>query len=323
MSSWDGVRYDEQRSSHGHVESYFLKVNDPSGERALWVKATILRRLGEAPCAESWAIAFERGKPAVGSKATFDFSSARFSRDTIDIEMPGLTVSRSRVHGSVGDVAFDLALSDEGAPFVFFPHRRMYTGPLPSTKLVSPMPDLRATGEIRVEGGRVWRVDGWRGLLGHNWGKGHAFAYAWGHCNVWNETDDLVLEGTSARVRVGPVLLPTATLLAMRTGGRTHMLTRIRTLLRNRGAMTLRRWTFSGNGPSVSVRGELWADTDDMVGLQYDTPNGAMTYCLNSKLASARVEVAVAGEKPIVATSRAAALEIGTRDPHHGVRMVA
>jgi hypothetical protein len=46
-----------------------------------------------------------------------------------------------------------------------------------------------------------------------------------------------------------------------------------------------------------------------------------MTYGLDTALARARVELLVPGEPPLVATSRSAALEIGTRDRHHGVRM--
>ncbi len=125
----------------------------------------------------------------------------------------------------------------------------------------------------------------------------------------------------SARVRVGPVTTPTITLIAIRIGETTHMLTRVRELIENRGAMTYRRWKFSAHHPSVSVRGELFAETEDMVGLHYENPDGAMTYCLNSKLASARLELDVRGKKTVL-TSRAAAFEIGTRDPNHGVEMV-
>jgi hypothetical protein len=65
------------------------------------------------------------------------------------------------------------------------------------------------------------------------------------------------------------------------------------------------------------------ARTDDMVGLYYANPDGAMTYCLNSKLASARVRFEPKGRAPLTLTSRAAALEVGTRDADHGVRMQA
>ena len=62
-------------------------------------------------------------------------------------------------------------------------------------------------------------------------------------------------------------------------------------------------------------------DADDMVGLYYPNPHGPMTYCLNTKLARARVRFEASGRPPLLLTSRAAALEIGTRDDGHGVRM--
>ena len=315
----DGLQFHPE--SHGHVESYFLKLNDPKGERALWVKATVLARTIGEPVAESWAIAFERGKPPIAQKTTVPLSRARFSKGAIDAELPNLVMTSSRVNGDLGSIAFDVAIEDRSPPLFHYP-RRFYEGRFPSSKLTSPMPNLRAHGEARV-GDRGWKIDGWRGLLGHNWGRGHAFAYAWGHCNVWDEDVDLVFEGTSGRVRVGPVLIPTTTLLVVRLNGETHALNHVSELARNQGSMTFRRWRFSGRGPTLSVTGELFAETEDMVGLHYENPDGAMTYCLNSKLASARISLEPRGALPITVSSRAAALEIGTRDPNHGVRMGA
>jgi hypothetical protein len=60
-----------------------------------------------------------------------------------------------------------------------------------------------------------------------------------------------------------------------------------------------------------------------MAGLHYANPDGAMTYCLNSKLARARIQFEARGRPPLFLSSRAAALEIGTRDAEHGVRMLA
>jgi hypothetical protein len=326
--NYDGLRFDP--ASNGHVESYFLKVNDPKGERALWVKATMLARsqMVAEPVAESWAIAFERGKPAVARKATIPLSRARFSKGAIDLELPTITMTSAHVRGEHDGLAFDFAIADSTPP-LFHYMRRFYEGRFPSSKLMSPMPNLVAKGEARV-GNETWKIDGWKGLLGHNWGRGHAFAYAWGHCNVWEEARasgasrpvDLVFEGTSGRVRVGPVLIPTTTVLVVRLNGETHALNHVSELARNKGSMTFRRWRFSARGPTLSVSGELFAETEDMVGLHYENPDGAMTYCLNSKLASAQLSLEPRGGLPIVVHSRAAALEIGTRDPSHGVRMV-
>ena len=48
-----------------------------------------------------------------------------------------------------------------------------------------------------------------------------------------------------------------------------------------------------------------------------------MTYCLNSKIAHGSLRLELPGRAPLVAHTRAAALEIGTRDPNHGVAMRA
>ena len=316
----DGVRFDPTER-RGHVESYFLKINDPRGERALWVKATILARLFGAPVAESWVVAFERGKPPFARKATVAFGEARFSRTAIDAELPTLALSSSRARGEHDGIAFDLALEDRSPELLLYP-RRMYETPFPTTKLASPMPNLVARGEARAFGS-TWKIDGWSGMLGHNWGPRHTFAYAWAHCNVWDEDVDLVFEGASGRVRLGPVLLPLRTTVVVRSNGETHALNHVSEILRNEASMTFRRWQFSASGPTLSVRGEIFAETEDMAGLHYENPDGQMTYCLNSKLASARISIAPRGGLPFTVSSRAAALEIGTRDSSHGVRMIA
>jgi hypothetical protein len=325
---YEGVRYPGGR--RGHVESYFLKINDPTGTRALWVKATIFaaqaKRGGEV-LAESWAIAFDResGRGHVAIKTTVPFGHAHFSRERLDVALPDLTMTRERVKGDLrrGDesLAFDLELTDPSQPLVHYPLARMYDGPFPSGKAMTPLPDLRASGEVRVRG-ETWDVRGWRGSLGHNWQSRHPVLYGWGHCNQWDQDDDVVFEGVSGRVRVGPATLPMMTVLLLRYHGVRYELNRLVDIPRIHAAVTFRRWEFSGANPMLSLRGELWSTPEDMVGLHYANPDGTMNYCLNSKLASARLEVTLRGRAPVTLTSRAAALEIGTRDPNHGVTMV-
>ena len=321
---YEGVHY--FGGSRGHVESYFLKITDPSATRALWVKATIFAPKGKGEVlAESWAIAFDRDKGNIGIKSTVPFGHAHFSKERLDVALPDLTMTRSRVKGDLrrGDesIAFDLELVDPSQPLVHYASARMYDGPFPSGKAMTPLPDLRASGEVVVRGEK-WDVRGWRGSLGHNWQSRHPVLYAWGHCNQWNEDGDVVFEGVSGRVRVGRVTLPMLTVLLLRYHGVRYELNRIRDAVRIRASATFNRWEFSGTSPMVSLRGELSATPDEMVGLHYANPDGSMNYCLNSKLASARLELAVRGRAPVVLTSRAAALEIGTRDPNHGVAMV-
>ena len=90
-----------------------------------------------------------------------------------------------------------------------------------------------------------------------------------------------------------------------------------------RGRIAPRSLEIRASNGTARIEGTFSANTDDFVGLHYENPDGAMTYCLNSKIARGDVRLEVAGRPPIEAHTQAAALEIGTRDPDHGVRMLA
>lgn len=325
IRDWNAARFTPPGAG-GHVESYFLKLNDPEGRRALWLKATILAsRGGAAPVAEAWAIAFDRAGAHAGAKEIVPFDQARFSRDHLDVRVADLALTPGKVEGSVASsgrrIEFSLRFTTTSAPLVPFPSLRMYEGPLPSTKLVSPYPDARFTGHYAVDGERVV-VEGWRGMQGHNWGKRHAEQYAWAHCNQWENEEDLLLEGATARVKVGPLLAPPLTVICVWRRGVRYMFNQPLVLLRSRGVIGERAWAFRAESRLARVEGELSAVTRDFVGLHYENPDGAMTYCLNSKIAEGTLRLEVKGRPPLTAHTRAAALEIGTKDPAHGITML-
>lgn len=324
MTEWNAVRFDPVKALD-HVESYFIKLNDTSGQKALWLKATILAGRDRAPVAEAWAVGFDRELGHVGVKRVVPHSEARFGKYDLDVAVGGIEMSEGKTRGKIqhGEhvIEWELEFDASGAPLVPYPHPKMYTGPLPSQKLVSPHPTTKFSGSYRVDGREV-KVDGWRGMQGHNWGKRHTELYAWGHVNQWDDQDDLLLEGATARVKVGPVLAPPLTLVCVWHRGRRYELNETKTLLRARGTISTRVWKFRSSGPTASVEGELRAETEDMAGLYYENPNGEMTYCLNSKIARAELTLTPTDGPVVHATSRAAALEIGTKDAGHGVKML-
>ncbi|MBI4700228.1 MAG: hypothetical protein HY744_03510 [Deltaproteobacteria bacterium] len=323
---WNAVRFDPAHAGRGHVESYFLKLNEPDGRRALWLKATILDRRGVAePVAEAWAIAFDRQGEHVATKQIAAWREASFSREALGARVAALCFAEGHTQGAVESggrrISWDLDFTTDAPPLVPFFHPRMYEGRLPSSKLVTPHPDSRFVGRYSVGGAEV-EVEGWRGMQGHNWGRRHAELYGWAHCNQWDEGEDAVLEGVTARVKVGPVLLPPLTVLCLRHRGVRYDFNRPADILRARATITPRSWSFRAHSDLGHIEGELSAPTRDFAGLYYENPDGAMTYCLNSKIAEGRLRLALAGRAPLVLTTRAAALEIGTKDASHGVRML-
>lgn len=328
-----GIRYRAGRTpSTGprHVESWFLKANAPDGRRALWVRCTIFACPPLPPVAEAWAIAFDVHRGHVAIKSTVGFDSGRFAKDALDVEVDGCALSLQRARGALssgrGSLAWDLAIGPPlASPIVHLPSRVMYRdGVPPSSKIVTPLSDGRCTGAVRVDraGGDVetWDVEQWPAMVGHNWGRGNAELYAWTHCNLF-DVEGLVFEAMSARVRVGPLLSPMTSAAYVRWRGKSWDLSRLGALTNNRGSISLRRWEMTGEDRGLHVTCDVAAETDNLVGLHYPNPSGPTTYCLNTKLARARLELRFPDGETITASSRAAALEIGTLDSDHGVRM--
>ncbi len=323
---WNAVRFDPGKDA-GHVESYFFKLNDAVGRRALWLKATILARPGRQPVAEAWAIAFDREHRHTAVKRVVPLSEARFSRERFDVAVADVRFRDGRAEGRIETtshaIEFGLDFDTASPPLVPFPSLRMYEGKLPSSKLVSPHPDSRFYGEYRVDGGAPVKVEGWRGMQGHNWGTRHTELYAWAHVNQWEQDEQVVFEGLTGRVKVGPVLAPPLTIVCIWHRGTRYEFNAPRVMLRSHGEIGTRRWRFEVESPLARASGELFADTKDFVGLFYENPDGQMTYCLNSKIATAKISLEARGRPPLVLTSQSAALEIGTKDPDHGVQMLA
>jgi hypothetical protein len=320
-----GMKYDP-RARRGHMESWFLKANDPVGRRALWLRWTIWAGAAEPrpALAEAWAIAFGSERGHVATKSSLPFERARFSRDGIDVELDGCTLTpraaRGRVESGGRSIEYDLSIDSLVAPMSYLLARWMYEGAWPKQKFTSPSPSARVAGRVKVDG-EPWQVESWPAMIGHTWGQGHSPVYAWGNCNAWDGGDDVVLDGFSVRLKTGPVLLPTMTLLCLYHHGVRYDLRGPAGMVRNRGQVSPRRWRFQARGDRADVQGEMWADTDDFVGLFYPNPDGTQLYCLNSKIARAEVTVHLEGRAPKTLTSSRAALEIMTSDPHHGVRM--
>lgn len=330
-NTWNGCRFASLTqkpagSAAPHVESWFLKLNDPEGQRALWLKATLRnpdpRFHAGGPVAESWAIAFERRHPPRAAKHVVPYSHASLSALGLDLSVADLRWQPGHISGAVpGErhaVTFDLRYTDPGPALAPLPSARMYSGPFPSSKFVSPAPDARFEGHYTVDGHAV-EVRGWRGMQGHNWGRRHAHRYAWGHANQFDGHDDLWFEGVTAQVKVGPLTAPPLTILCVSHRGVRHLFNTAADLVRARGTFDFRRWQFEAAGRLGRVEGELWADAGDFAGLRYDNPAGPPTHCLNSKIAHGRLRVHLRGRAPFEAETRAAALEIGTHATEHGI----
>jgi hypothetical protein len=330
------------RGAPGHVESWFLQAREPSGRRAVWVRHVVFARAPGAPdaprvppVAEAWAVAFDREAGHVAVKAVVPFERARFAARGLDVEVDGCALDRHRARGAVGSggraVAWDLAVgASRAAPVMHLP-RPLYAAPFPPSKLVTSVSDGLAAGVVRVDRGEgaaeeTWDVRGWSTVVGHNWGHGPPDLHAWGQASAW-DVQDLVVEAVCGRVRLGrlPLLSPVLAGVFVRFRGRTYDLGAFEGFARNTAKVSMRRLEVEARSRDVTVRFEAFAETDELVGLHYADPAVIKTprSVLASAVARARVELRLhdGSGRVVTATSRAASLEIGTREREHGVAM--
>ncbi|RME22387.1 MAG: hypothetical protein D6798_15935 [Deltaproteobacteria bacterium] len=308
----------------GHVESWFWRANHPDRRRAVWLKATVLRPTDGPPTADAWVTVFSPGA-AFGLRRTVPLESARFSPapnagasaadpaaagDTgspaassrtdrcLDHEVAGCRFRTDFLRGALSSethaVAWDLHWTPGplGQPLCLFPSLRLLDGPVPRNKTITPCPEARVTGHLEVDGQR-WEVEDWPAMRGHNWGPAHAEHYAWGHA-LFLDGDGSVhtlVEGVSARIRVAGRLTPWLSALVIRRGDREVRFDRMVDLWRQRPEVGDLAWTLTMRGAAGRARLSMRARPDEVACLGYRNPDGALRYCLNSKLAEVTLDV--------------------------------
>lgn len=319
----------------GHVESHFLKANAPDGSRALWLKHTVLvpRARPEAAVAEVWAVGFVRGAGGtrkLAVKQSYPLAALQSQRSPFILRLPEAELGHGRARGRATSPSaraeWDLRYACPSSGFHPFPSARMYSGPFPRSKTLTPVPSTRMHGVFSI-GDQRFAVDGWPAAQGHNWGKSHAHAYAWVHGNVFRDArgvpvDDVWLEALSGRVRVGPLLTPWLSVAAVSIAGQVTRFDGARAMLSRSVEVSARGYALSLAQGDARLVARFRAETSELAGLRYEDPDGSALACLNSKLAHAELELTVGSQRRSY-TSDQLALELGTRRTDHGVSMLA
>lgn len=327
----NAVRW-QRGDGKGHVESFFLKANDPDGDRAFWLKFTIYAPVtGEGTVGEVWAILFDRDEGHRAAKATFPIEQLTLGVDNVGVSVADCELVPGHTHGSIRDAAgmefrWNLDFEGDRRPLRPLPYEWMYTAEaFPKSKTLTPTSDTRYDGYVQA-GDRRLEVEAWPGMQGHNWQRAHAERYAWGHCNVFVDPEgnpvDAVFEGVSTKLKIGPVVTPYLTLAMLVHEGRVYAFNQAVNLVRNRCELDYESWDFVCQHGPYRLLGSLWTTKDQMVGLTYHNPQGEPAHCLNSKIAHCEMRLVERGETVLRMRSPGkAALEVTVKEPDHGVKM--
>ncbi|WP_327139591.1 hypothetical protein [Nocardia sp. NBC_01327] len=293
------------RPGGDHVESWFIRANDPHSPRAVWIKATVLTSRDGTALAQAWCSVFD-GRRTKAWCLDIPLDTARFEANTLgqDIEAGPLAITLTTrggdTAGALSDdtssISWDFAFTRAevgGAPLSLLPGDRLLGMRFPSNKLVTPFPVASVAGHLEWDGER-WDLGGWHGMQGHNWGSEHSPEYAWGHCvftDTGDETPFAVLEAASGRTRVGGRVSPLVSMLVIRRGEQEYRFDRVLDLWRQEPHLDFPHWTLRMRGRDGSAVLRMSAAPEQMVCLAYRNPARATSYCLNSKTAAVSAHV--------------------------------
>jgi hypothetical protein len=271
----------------GLYESQYLKANSPANDQAFWIKHNLLVPPEGGGVGEFWLIWFQRGEvPRVWKR---EVPAERLQLEPARIGLAGdqFRLDAQGCAGKIGDASWQLGFSGGLAPIFHFASERFYTASFPRKKLLTPAPNLQFDGTIELGEHRI-EVKQWIGLRGHNWGREHAFAYAYGGCNVWDDgATDRVVDGFTARVRlVAGVLSPWMSGVVFRDGAREVDHNRKRDWFARGAIVEPRHW----HVPYRDFSLDMEAGSEPYVGLRYRHPDGRESYCYNTKFAAVTVE---------------------------------
>jgi hypothetical protein len=299
----NAIRYSGER---GHVESWFLRANDPGSKRALWLKLTVSAPFEGPVVAETWFIWFDGEKnQALAHRGTHLFADAHVDSTPTGLrasvagwayEFGPVGAASAKISAQGTPVAFTLGWAEEPGAWSRFltlaRHRALREGPVPRFKLNTPHPALRLSGEVNV-GGTTSDVSGWLGSQGHNWGAEHPVDYAWSQCLFPADSSgpDTFVEGGASRMKIGGRVMPRIASLLVRRGDREFHFDRVRDYTHHDSHASSQRWVLRIWGPEGEARLRVEAGGRPMVCLGYPNPDGHLSYCFNSKLAEALLEV--------------------------------
>jgi hypothetical protein len=300
-------------TKRGHYESFYLRACDPREPLGVWVRYTVHKRPGESPRGSVWFTLWDPEPHA--SKVTVDDLAAPIGgwiRVADSVFEPGRAAGSARTPQC--DASWDLRYEADAEPFRHLPFEWMYGAPVPRTKTESPVPAGHFSGEVTVDG-RTVAVDGWPGMVGHNWGAEHAERWVWMHGIAFDGAERDWIDAAMGRIKLGPVTTPWIGNGCLFVDGQRHRLSG-----RARVSESPERCEFVMGGRGVTARGEVSAPPERLVGWEYADPSGGMHNTANCSIASMRLRVERDGEPPLeLSTSSNAVYELGMRERDHGV----
>ncbi len=314
------ARFPAVGPSAGHYESFYLKCGDTASRQALWLRYTVHKGHGEAPIGSLWATLFDADGPHAAKVSPGPEQLGAGGADWVRIGDARIGADGCR--GTVPELAeWSLTFEGDEPPFPYLPSAWMYRGKLPRTKALSLRPAIRVSGTVTVRG-RTVQLDGWPGMIGHNWGAEHAERWIWMHGTAFGEAPDAWLDATIGRIKIGPWTTPWVANGCLSLDGVRHRLGGLGKTRAVHVDERAERASFTLPGDGIVVRGEVSAPRRaDVVGWIYSDPEpDSQHHTAHCAIADMTLTVMRTGQPPrTLSVAAGATYELGMRERDHGI----
>lgn len=277
------ARFPDIGRKAGHYESFYLKACHPSEPVGLWIRYTVHKRPDADPTGSVWFTLFDGHpravkqtfvRPTAGPDEYIHIGDASFA--------PGAVSGRAEGEGRAA--SWDLSFDSAGKPLHHLPRAWMYRAPVPRTKLLSPHPDARFSGRAEIDGHSVV-LDGWRGMVGHNWGAQHAERWIWTHATGMGEDGEAWLDVALGRIKAGRMTTPWIANGVLSLDGERHRLGGPGRARRTEVREAPSSCELVLPGSNLTVQGTLSAPRESFVGWVYADPDGSEHHAVNCSVA--------------------------------------
>lgn len=287
---WDGV-------ARKHYEVWYLTLNHRASRTGFWIRYTLESPVAGHgdPYAELWFARFDAADPSrnFGLHRRVPIDRYRAQATPFAVGIGDARLVHDGCSGGIDGLGhtarWDLSWLPAAHTYRQLPDT-IYKTNFADTRVLTPNLDVPVRGTITVDGAELV-FDGEPGGQTHLWGRKHAHAWAWGHCNAFEDRRGVALETLSARLERRGVVLPPLTVVGLQLDGEDLRWTGFRHTLLSRGRFATARYAFSAVSEDARIEGEYACRPEDMILAEYADPDGDPCWCANTEVADLRVTV--------------------------------
>lgn len=312
----------------GLYESFYFRGNSKDGEHGFWLKHNLLRfnndRFVTIECS---LILFDKANNKTKVlKATEKLTDYEYSRDpglrnrdwdNLSFRFQNgsnFSISREAVSGKIisdpEQIQWNLNLQRSDNVYHHFSNNWFYTGFFPKKKILTRDTSITFRGTIKStnhpviptvsrhpDESRDPRIPAFAGMTssfyginGHNWGKEHAYKYAYANCNQFLNDHEAYFDALSAKIVFlkGVIKSPYLSLASLRVNDRWYNFNSVATSFRHKvKRLSLKDWTAEFKNKDYILRVTIDGNEPQIpwVSLNYPHPSRKISTVNNTKFA--------------------------------------